>query len=141
METEFATAPSRDRPFVFFGSSHAVLKIAACCSAVMRGGRPLRLRSDSSSAISASSTCRSSLHSISIKRSQLSRTSVANGRRHHDASRLTSRSSHCCGHPWHCLLSLETGERKQLPHFLCFKQCQFVPAALGSCVANAYTVA
>src|SRR6056297_1511535 len=73
MQTEFTSAPSGDRSFVFFGSSQAVLKIAACCSAVTRGGRPLRLRSDSSFVISASKTCRSSLHSMSINRSQLSR--------------------------------------------------------------------
>ncbi len=48
VQTEFASAPSGDRSFVFFGSSQAVLKMAACCSAVMRGGRPLRLRSDNS---------------------------------------------------------------------------------------------
>ena len=46
METKFATAPSRDGPFVFFGSSHAVLKIAATPPARSGDGAPGRLRSE-----------------------------------------------------------------------------------------------
>lgn len=73
IQTKFASTPSGDRPFVFLGSSQAVLKIAACCSGVTRGRRPVRCRSDNSLVISDSRMCRGWLHSISTSRSQLSR--------------------------------------------------------------------